>query len=74
MVVWQQLWGEVVDLQFIQEHDSERIIKIGPYLQELWGKMCVPHFLKHNVDMILYSYVFPASFKCFNAWFFCFCF
>ena len=39
-VVWQQIWGEVVDFnlaffQFIWECNSENIIKIGPYLPKL---------------------------------------
>ena len=50
-VVHRHILGEVADLippflQFIQEYDSERIIKIGPYLWELWGIMCVPQFFE----------------------------
>ena len=31
---------------FIPEYYSERIIKIGPHLLELWGIICVPHFFE----------------------------
>jgi len=49
-LIRQQNWSKVVDLpyhlflQFICECDSERIIKIGPHLRELWGIKCVPQF------------------------------
>jgi len=35
-VMQQRIWGEVVDfMQFISEYNSERIIRIGPYLPKL---------------------------------------
>ena len=55
----QQIWGEVVDFnlafftffQFIWECNSEKIIKIGPYLPKLLQeKFGAVFFLAHPVD------------------------
>ena len=50
----QQIWGEVVDFnlaffQFISECNSEKIIKIGPYLPKLLQEKFGAVFLAHPV-------------------------